>query len=463
MNGSQPGTRVRMTFASHADAATRATILETENRVREATGKAPLALVEIAGQWYLVEPQVLDKKTVVTKTGQTQTQETGATTMGRSSELTDATKQLGRGIARQVVSEAAKRIRTYWTSAGEFLEAVVKAGKHPTLPGRADARLQKAPLGQHDEDGASGGWLVPAEFVGDLITRRLTEPDSVLGLCKPYRLKYQVASVPGLQDADKSAAATRYGGVVAYWSRPGYAPTLTSARLRAVNFMLADLVVQVPTTDEMIEDVENLGDLLADVSGYAIADTLLEAVLFGDGLGKPLGAFVGPDVLTISKEAGQAAASVVSENISKMWAALPLPLRDSAVWVCNPDVEAVLDKLAAIVVAGSEIGFQMYVPPGAKGRAHFGTIKGRPVVPTDHCPAIGTAGDIALGAFGAYGLAIKSTGVQSAISAHVEFLTEQSVLRYKLRVDGKSLWNETVTPAAGATTRAPFVVIETRV
>jgi HK97 family phage major capsid protein len=53
-------------------------------------------------------------------------------------------------------------------------------------------------------------------------------------------------------------------------------------------------------------------------------------------------------------------------------------------------------------------------------------------------------------------------GVQVATSVHVQFLTDQTALRFTQRVDGKPVWNSTVAPFKGANQRGFFSTLAVR-
>ena len=94
--------------------------------------------------------------------------------------------------------------------------------------------------------------------------------------------------------------------------------------------------------------------------------------------------------ISIAKETNQAAATVVIQNLNKMWARLYAPCRANAVWYINQDVEPALDLL--------------YIPAGTAGleprMITYGTVTadkagvGRGLVNTDWTqvgPRVGAA------------------------------------------------------------------------
>jgi len=69
-------------------------------------------------------------------------------------------------------------------------------------------------------------------------------------------------------------------------------------------------------------------------------------------------------------------------------------------------------------------------------------------------------GDIVLANLDQYLLIDKP--MQSAMSIHVQFLTDQTVFRFVYRVDGQPAVHSALTPYKGSNTRSPFVALATR-
>ena len=109
-------------------------------------------------------------------------------------------------------------------------------------------------------------------------------------------------------------------------------------------------------------------------------------------------------------------------------------------------------------------GALVYMPGGGLSGASYGTLKGRPVIVAEHMSALGDVGDIGLFDMGQYGWATKG-GVQEAQSIHVEFLTDQTVMRFIVRYGGRPLWSSALTPYKGDSTNgtlSPFVTLAAR-
>jgi HK97 family phage major capsid protein len=184
-----------------------------------------------------------------------------------------------------------------------------------------------------------------------------------------------------------------------------------------------------------------------------------DAIINGNGAGQPLGVMNSGCLVTQAKETGQAASTIVFNNITKMYSRLIARSRPSAVWLINQDVEPQLYTLA---LEGTTSGLvAAYLPPGGLSGQQYGTLFGRPVIPVEHCQTVGTAGDIILGDFSNYILVDKG-GMESAMSIHVRFVYDESVFRFVLRLDGQPLLRTSISPFKGSNSMSDFIALATR-
>jgi len=101
----------------------------------------------------------------------------------------------------------------------------------------------------------------------------------------------------------------------------------------------------------------------------------------------------------------------------------------------------------------------MYVPAGAAGN-ECALLKGRPVIAIEQAMPLGTEGDIVLTDLSQY-LTIQAPAA-FALSADFGFDTDQSMVRFALRVDGKPAWTTPITPYSGSSIRSPIVTLAAR-
>ena len=138
-----------------------------------------------------------------------------------------------------------------------------------------------------------------------------------------------------------------------------------------------------------------LGISLNPSTGFTLAaDRLLtEAVIAGDGVGKPLGLIKSKALITVDKEQSQTAGTFVGNNAVKMQARAMPRGRERLVWLMHPDAEEQLPLLA--IKSGDESKF-LWNPEGGLGNFDTQRVLNKPVLFEDSCSALGTKGDIML-------------------------------------------------------------------
>jgi HK97 family phage major capsid protein len=126
----------------------------------------------------------------------------------------------------------------------------------------------------------------------------------------------------------------------------------------------------------------------------------------------------------------------------------------------NPDVE---QQLMTMQFPGTGTAVPAYLPPGGLSASPYGTLLGRPVIPTEACPALGDKGDIIFGDLGNYQTVIKAGGIRSDVSIHIWFDYDITAFRFVLRVGGQPLWNSSITAfQSGSSARGFFATLEAR-
>jgi len=171
-----------------------------------------------------------------------------------------------------------------------------------------------------------------------------------------------------------------------------------------------------------------------------------DAIINGSGVGRPLGILNAGCLVSQAIEAGQAADTVVFENIVKMWSRIFAGSQPNSVWLINQNVFPQLATMSLSVGTG---GAPVWLPAGGASGSPYSSLMGRPVMPIEQCASIGDLGDIILADFGGgYILATKG-GVQSDMSIHVRFVYDESVFRFVVRVDGQPVRASALTPYKG--------------
>jgi len=345
-----------------------------------------------------------------------------------------------------------------FASFGEQLMAAVRAAdrNNPVV----DKRLYevRAISGLNESVGAEGGFLLQPDYAATLL-ERMYETGQIVGRCAPITVGNGANTIKiNAMDETSRVAGSRWGGVQVYWNSEAGQKTATKPAFRQINMQLHKLTGMCYATDESLEDAAQLESIIMRVFPQEFDFKVEDAIVNGLGAGQPLGILNSPALVTVAKEGGQPAKTILSQNVMNMWSRLWARSRNTAVWLINQDIEP---QLYSMYVAVGVAGIPVFMPAGGMSGLHYATLFGRPVIPVEYCATLGTVGDIILADMNEYLLARKG-GLQTASSIHFRFDYDETVFRFVLRLDGQPAWNAPLTPFKGSNTLSPFVALATR-
>lgn len=338
-------------------------------------------------------------------------------------------------------------------SLGDFLIAVANAERRP---GAVDPRLtaSAAISGLGESIGADGGFLVDKDFSTEILRLSM----SMANLAGRVRTVGIGPNSNGLKvnaiDETSRADGSRLGGVLAYWLGEAGDKVASKPKFRQIDMTLQKLVMVTYATDELLADATALASVVSSAAAEELAFQIDSAIFKGGGIGKPKGWLGASGTVVIAKEASQAAAGIIKDNVFKMYAAMPAGELPFAEWYIGQDCWPQLFGL-------NSGDTTLFIPPGGISAAPNGLLLGRPIVPIEHAPTMGTVGDISFCALRNY-LLINKGGVESAVSMHVRFLNDEQVFRFVVRVNGQPIPIATIAPAGGGQAMSPFVTLATR-
>lgn len=356
--------------------------------------------------------------------------------------------------ARRVVAEASDRdLRGKWgfRSAADYLSAVVASS---AKGGSIDPRLiANAPSAWGSEGvGADGGFAVPPDFRNTIILKVMGE-DSLLSLTDQNPVSGNSLTFP----ADETTPWQSSGGIQAYWESEGGQKTQSKPQLTEKTVKANKVIALVPLTDELLEDAPAMASYVNRKAPEKITFMVNDAIINGSGVGKPLGILNSPGTITVAAESGQAADTVLFDNVINMWGRMTPSARRNARWIANPDIETQLMKLKFAD------GSPAWMPPGGLSASPYGALLGKPILTTEAAPALGDAGDLILGDMSSYLSVVKSGGIRQDVSIHVWFDYDITAFRFVLRVGGQPWWNSPIEPAkVGGQSRGFFVALGAR-
>lgn len=352
-----------------------------------------------------------------------------------------------------VVDRPETRGRWGWRSLGEFANAVRIAGDHG---GTVDPRLvQNAPTSfGSGSTGADGGFAVPPDFRESIMVKVFAE-ESLIARTDQMTSSGNSITMP----KDETTAWQTTGGIQAHWEGEGNQIQQSKIALLEETIRLSKLTVLVPMTDELLEDASALDTYLRRKAPDKMDFKVTDAIINGDGVGKPAGILPSSATVVVAKEAGQAADTVVFNNIVKMWSRMYARSRSSAIWLVNQDIEP---QLLTMSFEGNSSSVPAYMPANGLSASPFGTLMGRPVIPTEACPTLGDKGDIILADMSQYLTATKTQGIRAETSMHLWFDYDVTAFKFVMRVAGKPWFDAPIQPKNGSATRSPFVTLAER-
>lgn len=371
----------------------------------------------------------------------------------RISDLLEKPQEPVTVIKNQKIEQPKSGNKDKFTSLGQQLVAVVNAGRES---GHKDPRLFNA-TGLNETVPSEGGFLVQQDFSNELL-QQVYETGILAPKCRRMQISGNANSIKINGVDETSRASTRYGGIVGYWKGEAQQKTASKPKFREIELNLKKLIGLCYATDELLADASALEAFIRKAFVSEFGFLLDDAVINGTGAGQPLGILNAGCLVSVSKETGQKAKTIMAENVIKMYSRLFPQSLNNAVWLINPDIQQQLFQMSLAVGTG---GVPVYMPAGGLSGQPYGTLFGRPVIPIEQCATLGTVGDIIFADLGGYILAEKG-GIESAMSIHVKFDYDESVFRFVMRVDGQPERASALTPYKGSDTLSHFVALATR-
>jgi HK97 family phage major capsid protein len=334
-------------------------------------------------------------------------------------------------------------------SMSEFALAVMRANVEP------DPRLFAAPPGTNmvNQGNVGEGFLVPPEYaqsVWDLVFPGYGY--DLMDLITPTPTNRNMVQLVKDETTPWGAA-----GVQAYWRAEAAQFQASRLALTGANIPLQEVYAFAAASQELIDDAPQLNDRLTTKAAMAIRYVVSRAIFQGDGVAKPLGFLSGPATITQAKESGQAAATIVLNNVTKMMTRIPAGSLARSIWLANIEI---LPQLVQLNIGT----WPVWIPSdGGATKSPGGMLFGRPIIFSEQALALGTPGDLCLLDPYGYYLATKASGgIDFAASIHLFFDYNMTAFRWVFRIGGQPLLSAPISPANGSLTKSHFVTIQAR-
>lgn len=338
---------------------------------------------------------------------------------------------------------------------GDLLQALARC-----QPGRPDDRLRatyQATAGSDEHNTLSdpyGGFLVPSSMASRFFTKVLNTGELLSKVLRlPADLNSFSTNLPTLDETSR-ADGSRFGGVQMFWRAETQTIDASRFKLGSLNLRHQQLFGLCYATNLLLKNAPLLESVITTAFSGEASFLGEDAMVNGTGVGMLEGILKAAATITVSKETLQAADTLQPENFNAMWRRCWGASRKNAVWLVNPDADAMIANADWSDAPG------IYKPAG-DAFPGYSTIHGRPVVPSEYCATLGDFGDVLL--FDPTQYALLDTGeVKIALSQEVRFHYDQTAFLIMLEIAGMPAWRSALTPKNSATTVSPYVALEAR-
>jgi HK97 family phage major capsid protein len=405
---------------------------------------------------------------------------TGPSLAARQHKAIERRAALDEQIKTEKRRERARGLGGQFKTLGEMARAVMRATREHVTDSRLvpvppmltrgsigayslvnGSQVTRAPTGAFEASPDAGGFLIPPAFADQLLGTLYDETSQLGGLCRRLpTTNLADFSIPGI-DENSRKDGSRLGGVLAAPLAEGVTITGSLPRFHMLKFAAKKYAVIVYGVNELVQDVAALSDHLLRAATEELGFWLDKDIIAGPGAGRLLGITDAPGTVTITKDGSQPGATVTLGNVQNMTARLPPPSRrrSSTVWLAHADCKPQFGQLnytsATTVLAAPNI----YLPRGTNGTP-YDLLDGFPILYCEQSAQLGTKGDLLLCDLSHY--LLLDGGIKPALSMHYDFLHDQSIFRFVMRVDGQPEFATAVTPYSGSNQQSAFVAVETR-
>lgn len=344
--------------------------------------------------------------------------------------------------------------RRGFASFGEFASDVRAASRRANRV-VSERLMAAAPTTAANESvGEDGGYTVPPEFREEIMSAVDSE-ESLFSRTNQTPITRNSLKMP----VDEVSPWDTTNGIQAYWEDELDQLTQSKPKLKEAEFNARKVTALVPVSSELLEDSTAMDAFLRRKAPEKIGFKVDLGIVRGTGVGQPLGILNSGALISVAKEGGQTADTIVRSNIDKMWMRMPANRRRNAAWIINQDIEA---QLQALAFTGTESPLPVFLPAGGYSQQPFDTLKGRPILYHQAASTLGDQGDIILADLSQYGTVVKKGGVKVDVSMHLFFDADALAYRFILRVGGHPFLSAPIAARSGSNTMSPFVTLDER-
>jgi HK97 family phage major capsid protein len=342
-----------------------------------------------------------------------------------------------------------------FNSLGEQLQAVYRAKLDGYKP---DSRLyaeNRAVTGMQEGVPSSGGFLLESDYSAELLGN-MFRSTKIANKCRTIPISNNSNSIK-LPALDSTSRVDGSRPVRAYWKSEGAQLTENEPVLRNINLEVNKLTGLMYVTSELLQDVPALDAYAKSWWNDEFAFKADDSLIRGTGTGQPLGVLNANALISVAKETGQNADSLVAENVEKMYRRF-YGNPGSSAWLIHRSLLPEIFNFKHAVGTG---GVSMFIPEGGLTRAPNMRLFNIDLLVHESCSTLGDLGDIFLIDFSQIYLATRG-GIQFAKSIDLRFDYDEVAFRWIYRMDAQPIWNSAVTEYKGSSSVSPYVTLAER-
>lgn len=348
-----------------------------------------------------------------------------------------------------------------FSSHTEFLMAAMNAARRgqvndPRLHYLSGSRTKFLATAGSDEQGVYsdpyGGFLVPAGFAPNMLSLQTDMGDAGI---QTTRVTMNAPVVTFNARVDKDHSTSVSGGLTV--SRRSETQSQSASRMafEQVTLRADSLYGLAYATEELLADSpQSFVSMLEQGFNDQFVWHLIGERIEGTGAGEYMGINNSGSLISVTKETGQTADTIVYNNVIKMRSRCWNYGR--AVWHYNQDCLPTLMQMTIPVGTSGVLAWQTSAREGEPDM-----FLGRPAYPCEHCATVGDAGDILLCVWSEFLEGIYQP-MQMAESIHVRFVENERAFRFTMRCGGAPWWRSALTPKKSSNTLSPFVRVAAR-
>ena len=303
-----------------------------------------------------------------------------------------------------------------------------------------------------EASGTTGGYTVPPEFHQQLL-QIVSEETFIRPRAFVLPMGSATMLIPYLDVSTVQSAGVSpfFGGVQMSWTAESQTRAETEPQFKQMELKAWELSGYSVSSNVLLQDsIAGLEKFLMTLFARAVAWYEEYAFLQGSGAGKPQGMLGCSAAISVNRANAN---QVGFADVATLWSKLLPASWNKAVWTFSPSVVPQLLQLRD----GANRAIFISIDQGVTQTPNW-SLLGRPAIPTEKVPALGTRGDLALLDPSFYVVGDRMQ-LEIAASEHVNFLRNQMTWRIVERVDGQPWLDKPVTLQDGSSQVSPFVVL----